>query len=246
LRFENKKVLVIGGNSGIGLASVEAFAAEGAEVYFTGRDETTIRAAMEQVAGAQGHRVDITDRAGMQTLLDDIGGPIDVLFVNAGVGGFAPLRQVTDEQWDFIHNVNLKGCIFAIQQALPLLAAGSSIVVTGSIGGHSAVPGNAMYAAAKGGLYAALKVIAAELVTEGIRVNLVSPGPIDTPLLYRNPGTTDAQVDQLRERMIEAVPMKRMGQAHEVARAVLFLASADASFITGANLCVDGGTLELR
>ncbi|RKF17573.1 SDR family oxidoreductase [Altericroceibacterium spongiae] len=249
MRFENRNVLVLGGNSGIGLASVKGFAEEGANVHFTGRNQETIDEAMQTVPGAQGHRVDITDRAAMADLLDNLGKDgrtLDILFINAGIGGFAPLREITEEQWDAIHNVNLKSCVFAIQQALPLLGTGSAIVITGSIGAHSALPGNAMYAAAKNGLHAAMKVMAGELVSEGIRVNMVSPGPIDTPLLYRNPGVTGAQVDALRDKMIESVPMKRMGQAEEVARAVLFLASDEASFITAANLCVDGGALELR
>ncbi|MXO67059.1 SDR family oxidoreductase [Altericroceibacterium endophyticum] len=249
MRFESKNVLVLGGNSGIGLASVKGFAAEGADVQFTGRNQQTIDEAMQAVPGTQGHQVDITDGAAMDALLADMqasGKTLDVLFINAGVGGFAPLREITEEQWDSIHSINLKSCVFAIQKALPLLGKGSSIVVTGSIGAHIAMAGNAMYAAAKNGLHAAMKVIAGELVSEGIRVNMVSPGPIDTPLLYRNPGVTGAQVDALREKMIESVPMHRMGQAEEVARAVLFLASDEASFITAANLCVDGGAMELR
>jgi NAD(P)-dependent dehydrogenase (short-subunit alcohol dehydrogenase family) len=249
MRFENKSVLVIGGNSGIGLASVKAFAAEGARVHFTGRDQATIDAATAEVAGARGYRVDLTDGAAMAGLFDELRREerhLDIVFINAGVGGFAPIQEITEEQWDLIHAVNLKGCIFAIQKALPLLIKGSSIVVTGSIGGHSAVPGNTMYAAAKGGLAAGIKVIAAELVGRGIRVNMVSPGPIETPLLYRNPGITDDEVDRLRDRMVASVPMHRMGQSEEVAAAVLFLASDAASFITAANLCVDGGALELR
>ncbi|RKF23312.1 SDR family oxidoreductase [Altericroceibacterium spongiae] len=249
MRFSKKTVLVIGGNSGIGLASLAAIAEEGAKVYFTGRDQTTIDKAMEQVPGAIGYRIDLTDGPAMEQLfqtLKDKEGRLDVLFINAGIGGFASLRDITEEQWDQIHSINLKGCIFTIQKALPLLDKGSSIVVTGSIGGHIAMNGNTMYAAAKGGLHAGLKVIAGELVTEGIRVNIVSPGPIDTPLLYRNPGITDSDVDKLRDRLTDTVPMGRMGKAEEVARAVLFLASDEASFITGANLCVDGGALELR
>ena len=119
-------------------------------------------------------------------------------------------------------------------------------MVTGSIGAHGALEGNATYAAAKAGLYMAMKVFAKELVKEGIRVNVVSPGPIDTPLLYRNPGMSDEDVARLKEMMIQNIPMHRMGESEEVAKAVLFLASDDAAFITGANLLVDGGLIELR
>lgn len=248
MRFNDKIVLIVGGNSGIGLASAQAFAAEGAIVRLTGRDQATIDAAVAGIPGAKGYRADIADLDAMDAVMADMAaqdGRIDTLFVNAGVGGFAPFRDLTPADWDLVHGVNLRGCVFAIQKALKLMRRGGSIVATGSIGGHAFVPGNTAYAAAKGGLYAAMKVIAGELVGEGIRVNLVSPGPIETPLLHRNPGMSDADVTAMREMMIEAVPMKRMGRAEEVARAVLFLASDEASFITAANLFVDGGTLEL-
>lgn len=248
MRFCDKVVLVVGGNSGIGLASAQAFAAEGAIVRLTGRDQATIDAAVASIPGAKGYRADMADLDAMDAVMADMAaqdGRIDTLFVNAGVGGFAPLRDLKPADWDHVHGVNLRGCVFTIQKALKLMRRGGSIVATGSIGGHAFVPGNTAYAAAKGGLYAAMKVIAGELVGEDIRVNLVSPGPIETPLLHRNPGMSDADVAAMREVMIEAVPMKRMGRAEEVARAVLFLASDEASFITAANLFVDGGTLEL-
>ena len=248
MRFSDKIILVVGGNSGIGLASAQAFAAEGAIVRISGRDQATIDAAVATIPGAKGYRADIADPDAMDAMMADIAaqdGRIDTLFVNAGVGGFARLRDMTPADWDHVHGVNLRGCVFAIQKALRLMRRGGSIVATGSIGGHAFVPGNTAYAAAKGGLYAAMKVIAGELVSEGIRVNLVSPGPIETPLLHRNPGMSEADVAAMREAMINAVPMKRMGRPEEVARAVLFMASDEASFITAANLFVDGGTLEL-
>ncbi|MXP26141.1 SDR family oxidoreductase [Altererythrobacter indicus] len=249
MRFKDKTVLVMGGNSGMGLAAAKAFAAEGARVRITGRNQVTLDEAVIAIPGAVGYQADIADIEAAETLIADIeasDGAIDVLYVNAGVGGFAPLREITEEDWDFVHSVNLKGCVFAIQKALKLMGKGGSIIVTGSIGAHASLPGNLTYAAAKGGLYAAVKVIAGELVSEGIRVNMVSPGPIDTPLLYRNPGMSEEAVAGLKQQMINAIPMHRMGEADEVARAVLFLASDEASFITAANLFVDGGALELR
>jgi NAD(P)-dependent dehydrogenase (short-subunit alcohol dehydrogenase family) len=249
MRFKDKVVVVLGGNSGIGLASARAFAAEGARVRITGRHRETLDAAVAEMPGSRSFRADIADLAAMDEVYAAIGeadGRIDVLFVNAGIGGFAPLRAITEDAWDQVHSVNLKGCVFALQKALPLMARGASVVVTGSIGAHGALEGNGTYAAAKAGLHMAMKVFAKELVGEGIRVNVVSPGPIDTPLLYRNPGMTDADVAKLKEMMIANIPMHRMGESEEVAKAVLFLASDDAAFITGANLFVDGGLIELR
>ena len=249
MRFKDKVVVVLGGNSGIGLASARAFAAEGAKVRITGRDRATLDAAEVQIPGARSYRADIADLAAMDAVYEAIGqedGRIDVLFINAGIGGFAPLRGITEEAWDQVHAVNLKGCVFGLQKALPLMGRGGSVVVTGSIGAHGALEGNGTYAAAKAGLYMAMKVFAKELVGEGIRVNVVSPGPIDTPLLHRNPGMSTDDVERLKEMMIANIPMHRMGEAEEVAKAVLFLASEDAAFITGANLLVDGGLIELR
>ena len=249
MRFKDKVVLVLGGNSGMGLAAAKAFAAEGGKVHLTGRDQATIDAAVAEIPGARGYRADISDPAATEAVVAEVeraDGRIDVLYINAGVGGFAPLRQITEADWDHVHAINLKGCVFALQKALRIMGKGGSIVVTGSIGAHGALEGNGTYAAAKGGLYMAMKVFAKELVGEGIRLNMVSPGPIDTPLLYRNPGMSDDDVAKLKEMMIRNIPMHRMGSSDEVAKAVLFLASEDAAFITGANLFVDGGLLELR
>lgn len=248
-RFNGKVVLVLGGNSGIGLAAAQAFAAEGARVHLTGRDQATIDVAVAMIPGAAGYRSDIADPAQTEAVVQAVAeadGRIDVLYINAGVGGFAPLEAITEDAWDLVHSVNLRGCVFALQKARRIMGRGSNVVVTGSIGAHGALAGNGAYAAAKAGLYMAMKVFAKELVGEGIRVNVVSPGPIDTPLLHRNPGMSDADVENLKDMMIANIPMHRMGEADEVARAVLFLASEDAAFITGANLFVDGGLIELR
>ncbi len=249
MRFKDKIVLVFGGNSGMGLATAKAFAAEGGKVHLTGRNLETLDEARAAIPGSRGYQADIADITSSEQVVAKIeaeDGRIDVVYVNAGVGGFAPLRAITPEDWDHVHSINLKGCVFALQKSLRLMGRGGSIVVTGSIGAHGALEGNGTYAAAKGGLYMAMKVFAKELVSEGIRLNMVSPGPIDTPLLYRNPGMSDEQVAALKDMMIANIPMHRMGEADEVAKAVLFLASDDASFITAANIFVDGGLLELR
>jgi NAD(P)-dependent dehydrogenase (short-subunit alcohol dehydrogenase family) len=181
-------------------------------------------------------------RAALAEIAQALGG-IDVLFVNAGVGGFAMVPDVTEEFWDGIHQVNLRGAFFAIQQALPLMRDGGSIVVTGSIGSVAAVPGNVAYAAAKAGLRAMTRILAKELLPRHIRVNMVSPGPTDTEIFKR--GASDADIAGMRAMFSDIVPIGRMGTADEVASAVLFLASKEAAFINGVDLYVDGGCIEL-
>ena len=245
MRFAGKTAAVLGGNSGIGLAAAKAFLDEGARVAITGRNAATLA----QAAGETGMlaiRSDMASAADSKAALARIAaelGGIDVLFVNAGVGGFAAVPEVTEEFWDGVHVVNLRGAFFAMQAALPHLRDGGSIVVTGSIGAVLALPGNAAYASAKAGLRAVARILAVELLPRRIRVNMVSPGPIETEIFKR--GATPQQIEGLRTTMANAVPMKRMGEAAEVARAVLFLASSEASYINGVDLYVDGGCVEL-
>jgi NAD(P)-dependent dehydrogenase (short-subunit alcohol dehydrogenase family) len=248
-RFENKVVVIIGGNSGIGRAAAKGYAEEGAQVVITGRDPKTLAEAQGEIgAAAHAIRSDIADLASLDAVVEQVRqrhGRIDVLFVNAGVGTFAAIPEVTPEAWDEVHAVNLRGCFFAAQKALPLMGQGSNIVFTGSIGSVLAAPGNVIYAAAKAGLRAVARIFAVELVGRGMRVNMVSPGPTETPLINRNPGMDAKAVDALRQMMIANTPMRRMGTPEEIARAVLFLSSDEASFITGVDLFVDGGVIEL-
>jgi len=249
MRFANKVALVIGGNSGIGLATARAYAEEGAGVVITGRDPVTLAEAAREIgAGTLAIRSDVADLASVDAAIEQIRaqhGRIDVLFVNAGIGTFAAIPAVTPELWDQVHDVNLRGCFFAAQKALPLMGRGGSIVFTGSIGSVLAAPGNVIYAAAKAGLRAVTRIFAVELVAQGIRVNMVSPGPTETPIINRNVGMDAQAVDALRQMMIANTPMRRMGEPQEIARAVLFLSSDEASFITGVDLFVDGGVIEL-
>jgi len=249
MRFKDKVVLVFGGNSGIGLAAAQAFAAEGARVVITGRNPDTLASAARSIGdGTLAVRSDISALADLDALYAQIRaqyGRIDVAFVNAGVGTFASVREITPERWDEVHGVNLRGAFFAAQKALPLMSRGGAIVFTGSIGSVLAAPGNAIYAAAKAGLRAVARIFAVELVGEGIRVNMVSPGATETPIITRNIGMSSEAIDGLRQMMIANTPMKRMGRPEEIARAVLFLASDEASFITGVDLFVDGGVVEL-
>lgn len=248
-RFEGKVALVFGGNSGIGRAAALAYAAEGAAVVITGRDARTLAAVAAEIGpGTLAIQSDIAELAAHDEVVRQVRerhGRVDVLFVNAGVGGFAPVPLVTPELWDQVHDVNLRGCFFAAQKVLPLMRRGGAIVFTGSIGSQLAAPANVVYAASKAGLRAVVRIFAVELVGQGIRVNMVSPGPTETPILYRNPGMDEKGADALRQMMIANTPMKRMGEPEEIARAVLFLSSSEASFITGVDLFVDGGVIEL-
>ena len=151
MRFKDKIVLVLGGNSGMGLAAAQAFAREGGRVHLTGRDQRTIDAAVAGIPGSTGYQSDISDIAATEEVVGHIertDGRIDVLYINAGVGGFAPLRGITEEAWDHVHSINLRGCVFALQKALRIMGRGGSVVVTGSIGAHGALEGNGAYAAA--------------------------------------------------------------------------------------------------
>ncbi len=245
MRFEGKCVAILGGNAGIGLAAARGFRAEGAKLAITGRDETSLARVAEEL-DALAIRSDMGSTIDSAAAIAEIGerlGGIDVLFVNAGVGGFAPVSEVTEDFWDGIHNVNLRGAFFAIQHALPLIRDGGNIVITGSIGSVSAVPGNVAYAAAKAGLRAVARIVGKELLPRKIRVNMVSPGPTDTEIFKR-----DASADEIagvRAMLSGVVPLGRMGTSDEIARAVLFLASDEASFINGVDLYVDGGCVEL-
>lgn len=248
MRFENKVAVVLGGNSGIGLAAAERLAAEGARVVISGRDEETLAQAKEAIGAVLARRCDISDPNALADFYADVAkevGRIDILLVNAGIGTFAPVRSITPELWDSIHAVNLRGAFFAVQKALDLMGKGGSIVFTGSIGGKLALPGNCVYASTKAGLRALVRNLAIELNPEGIRVNIVSPGPTETPIIHRS-GLPPEAIEEMRQKMIEAVPMKRMGEPGEIAAALLFLASDEASFITGVDLYVDGGAVEIR
>lgn len=245
MRFTGKTVVVLGGNSGIGLAAALAFQAEGAQVAVTGRNAATL-AEVTAAHGFMALQADVADVAATRSalqLIQQTVGNIDVLFANAGVGGFASLEHMTEPFWDEVHSVNLRGIVFAVQSAAPLMNDGGAVVITGSIGSVLPLPGNLVYAAAKAGLRAAARILGVELLPRGIRVNLMSPGPTNTEIFRRD--TTPEQQAALLEMMRNNVPMKRVAEPDEMARAVLFLASKDASYINGVDLFVDGGCVEL-
>jgi len=247
-RFDNKTVLVTGGNSGIGLATALAFAGQGARVIITGRDQATLDQAKAQLgANAIALRNDAGDSGSARELagaLSAQGITLDAVFINAGIAKFAPLESVDQDLWDQTFNVNVKGAFFAIQALSPLLNAGAAIILNGSINAHIGMPNSSVYAASKAALISLAKTLSGELVARGIRVNVVSPGPVRTPL-YGKLGVPAEQLDALAAGIQAQIPLKRFGTPDEVASAVVYLSSPEAAFIVGTELIVDGGMSQL-
>lgn len=244
-RFSNKVVLVTGGNSGMGLAAAQAFAREGAQVIITGRNRETLETAAVTIGvKAQAMQADTTKLEDIGRLMAGIKeqyGRVDVLFANAGVARFGPIATFDEAGWDEVMNTNLKGLYFTVQQALPLMGKGGAIVLNASVAAGKGSAGSSVYAASKAAVRSLGRTLGAELVASSIRVNVVSPGPIETPIFARTEGMPPEAVAAMKQRWAENNPMKRFGNPDEVARAVLFLASAEASYITGIDLPVDGG-----
>jgi len=244
-RFDDKVVLVTGGNSGLGKDAARAFVEEGAKVIITGRDEATLTAAADEIGGdVLPVRSDSSDVDAIRALMTRIGeeyGRLDVLFANAGVAAFYPIEEMTEETWDHVHGINLRGTFFTIKYALPLMSSGAAIVINSSAAHLKGFPENAAYASSKAGLRSLTKVLSSELLPRGIRVNMVSPGPIVTPLVHRTGGVAEAAVPAMERRFEEGTPLRRQGQPEEVSAAVLFLASDEASYISGIDIPVDGG-----
>ncbi|MEP6740016.1 MAG: SDR family oxidoreductase [Caldimonas sp.] len=245
-RFEGKVALVTGGNSGIGLAVARGLVAEGARVVVSGRNAKTVAAAVAELGDAAlGVTADVSRLAEIDRLIaatkEFAGGHLDIVFPNAGIATFGPLAATTEAQWDELMNANLKGVYFTVQRALALMGEGGAIVLNASVAAGKGNPTGSLYGASKAGVRSLGRTLAAELVTRGIRVNVVSPGPIETPLFGRIDGMTSESVGTMKVAWTDRNPMKRFGTPDEVAAAVLFLASSEASFITGVDLLVDGG-----
>jgi NAD(P)-dependent dehydrogenase (short-subunit alcohol dehydrogenase family) len=243
-RLEGKVAVVTGGNSGIGLATAKRFHDEGARVAISGRSQKTLDEAVKflgnDVLAVQADVSKLTDTDKLFTAVRQKFGKIDVLFVNAGVAKFAPLDSVTEEHYDEQFDINTKGAYFTIRRALPDLNDGASVILNTSVVGHQGVVNGTVYAATKAALRSLTRSVAAELVGRNIRVNAVAPGPIETPIFERTGLPKEAR-DEFAKSIISAVPMKRFGKPEEVAGAVAFLASSDASYITGVEIGVDGG-----
>ena len=245
-KLSGKVAMVTGGTTGIGLATVRLFAAEGAKVIATGRNADTLAAARKELSGvAEVVQSDSGDPAQVRRLFENVGrahGRIDVLFLNAGIAKFAPLADSPEDLFDEIIQVNLKGPFVALQAALPFLGKGASVIVNTTIGTERALPGASVYSASKAALAALARGAAIELAARGVRVNAVRPGPITTPIFGKLGLPAEAR-DAFVQRTIERIPLGRFGSAEDVASAALFLASDDAAFVTGHELTVDGGLL---
>jgi NAD(P)-dependent dehydrogenase (short-subunit alcohol dehydrogenase family) len=244
-RLEGRVALVTGGNSGIGLAAAKRLQEEGARVAISGRNAETLEAAAKTLGhGVLAVRSDVAKIADLDQLYATVSkqfGKIDVLFVNAGIYKFAPLAASNEGFYDELFDINTKGAYFTIQKALPFLNDGASIILNTSVADDKGVVNGTVYAATKAALRSFTRSIAAELVERRIRVNAVSPGPIDTPEGFARTGLSKEAVEELQNKIVSQAPMKRIGQPQEVAGAVAFLASSDASYITGAEIPVDGG-----
>ena len=247
-KFNGKIAVVTGGNSGIGLATAKELASGGAKVVIAGRDQTTLDSAVEAIGNeAFGVKTDVANLNDLDNLFkqaSDKFGKIDILFVNAGVAKFAPLEQSDEALFDEIVNINFKGSFFTVKNALPFLNDGASIIFTTTVAAKKGMAGASIYAASKSAIHSLTKIFAAELVGRGIRVNAVSPGPIETPIFDRM-GAPEEAKKEMKGGMANSVPMKRLGTAEEVAKTVAFLAGDDSSFITGVEIDVDGGLGQL-
>jgi NAD(P)-dependent dehydrogenase (short-subunit alcohol dehydrogenase family) len=247
-RFEGKSAVITGGNSGIGLATAKLFHAEGAKVAISGRDQKTLDEAVTAIGpGTLAVKADVARTADLDNFFAQVAakfGKIDVLFANAGIAKFAPAADSTERMYDETFDINVKGLFFTLQKALPLLNDNAGIVLTSSVVSSKGYPGTSVYSATKAALRSLARTFAAELIDRGIRVNVVSPGPIYTPILSKS-GMPQSGVDAFEAAVTSRVPMKRLGTPEEVAHAVLFLAGSDASYITGVDLNVDGGLGQL-
>jgi NAD(P)-dependent dehydrogenase (short-subunit alcohol dehydrogenase family) len=243
-KLEEKIALITGGNSGIGLATAKQFVTEGAYVFITGRRKPELTAATKEigknVTAVQGDVSNLDDLDRLFAKIKNEKGKLDIVFANAGVAKYAPLGTITEAFYDSIFNTNVKGMLFTVQKALPLLPDGASIVLNASIVASKGLSSNSVYSATKAAVRSFARTWTTDLKDRRIRVNAVSPGPIDTPGLSQL--LASSETGQERKKMIpNTVPLGRLGTPDEIAKAVVFLASDDSSYITGIELFVDGG-----
>lgn len=247
-KLEGKIALVTGGTTGIGLATAQRFAAEGAYVYITGRRQAELDKAVALVGNATGVQVDSTRLEQLDALYEQISaeqGRLDVLFANAGGGSMLPLGEITEAHYDDTFDRNVKGVLFTVQKALPLLATNASVILTGSTAGSSGTAAFSVYSASKAAVRAFARSWILDLKDRNVRVNTISPGATKTPGLVDLAGPDAAQQQGLLDYLASQVPMGRVGDPEEIASAALFLASDDASFVNGIELFVDGGQAQI-
>jgi len=237
-----KVAVITGGTEGIGLATAQLFVKEGAYVFVTGRRQKELDEAVTAIGsnatGVQGDVAKLADLDRLYETVAKVKGKIDIIFANAGVGEFAPFDKVSEEHFDKLFNINVKGALFTVQKGLPLLNDGGSIILTGSVASIKGTAAFGVYAASKAAVRSLVRTWTTDLKDRHIRSNVVSPGPIRTPLTLR-------QSTDVIARIVSTVPMGRMGEPDEVAKAALFLASDDSSFVTGTELFVDGGRAQV-
>jgi NAD(P)-dependent dehydrogenase (short-subunit alcohol dehydrogenase family) len=243
MKLQNKIAVITGGNSGIGWAAAQEFKAQGARVIIIGRNaEAVVQAAKELGGDTLGVTADVSRVADIDRAFHTIGKAterMDILFVNAGIAKFAPLADSTEALFDEMTDTNLKGAYFTVQRALPLLSEGASVIFTSSAVVHFGMAGASIYTAGKGALNSLVKTLALEFASRKIRVNVVSPGPIATPI-FGKMGMSKEEMDKVSAGILAQVPLGRFGEAAEIARAVTFLASSESSYVTGTELVVDG------
>lgn len=247
-RFKQKTVLVTGGSSGIGLATAQAFAAEGARVVITGRDVAALDEAKASIGAdaisLPGDAGSLADSKALAESLRSRNMRLDAIFINAGVAKFAPVTDVDETLWDQIFNTNVKGAYFQIQALLPLLNPGASIVINGSINARIGMPNTSVYAASKAAVISLAKTLSAELLPRGIRVNVVSPGPVTTPI-YGKLGIDPKDLEATAAQIQSQIPLGRFGTPDEIASTVLHLSAPESAFIVGTEIIADGGMSQL-
>lgn len=247
-KLSGKVAVITGGNSGIGLATAKLFAAEGAQVVITGRRQAELDAAVKEIGGkAIGVQGDVSKLADLDKLFAEVKskfGKIDVLFANAGVIELAPIGAITEESFDKQFNINVKGLLFTVQKALPLLKDGGSVVLNSSVVNTKGFAAFAVYSATKAAVRSFARTMASDLKERKIRVNSVSPGPIETPI-YDKMGMSKQEMQEFGANIAAQVPLARFGQPDEIAKAALFLASDDSSYVNGVDLYVDGGMTQV-
>jgi len=243
-KLEGKVALITGGSSGIGLATAKRFVHEGAQVFITGRREPELRAAAESIgSNAVPVQGDVSSLADLDRVFQTIrskAGRLDVVFANAGRVKYSPLGQITEQFYEEIFGANVKGLLFTVQKALPLMTDGGSVILNASVVGSKGLPSNSVYSATKAAVRSFARTWTTDLKARRIRVNAVSPGATDTPALSDLLGSSEVGQQRLKS-IASTVPLGRLGSPDEVAKAVVFLASDDSSFVTGAELFVDGG-----